>query len=184
MNKLAVILEAALLSAQQTLSIEKMRGLFEPAAKPTKDEVLAALQSLQASYQDRGIELKEVATGYRLQVKSEYSQWIQRLWDEKPAKYSRTLLETLALIAYKQPITRAEMEAIRGVAVNSVVLRTLQEREWIKVIGYKDVPGKPGLYATTKQFLDYFNIKSLDALPCIAELGLEPSADMADAGLD
>jgi segregation and condensation protein B len=170
MEKLGVILEAALLAANQTLSIERMRSLFEPQAKPSSEEICAALKVLAASYTDRGIELIEVASGFRLQVKSAYSQWIARLWEEKPAKYTRSLLETLALIAYKQPITRAEIEAIRGVAVNSAVIRTLQEREWIKVIGYKDAPGKPGLYGTTQQFLDYFNIKSLDALPSIPVL--------------
>ncbi|MDF2868116.1 MAG: hypothetical protein K0S11_1586 [Gammaproteobacteria bacterium] len=170
MEKLSCILEAALLVAAQPLSIDKMRNLFTESERPTVQQISQALQMLAENCLHRGIELKEVASGYCFQTKSEYSQWVQRLWEEKPAKYSRTLLEILALVAYRQPITRAEIEAIRGVAVNAAIIKTLQEREWIKVIGYKDVPGKPGLYATTKQFLDYFNLRSIDELPTLVEM--------------
>lgn len=165
MEKLSCILEAALLAAAQPLSIDKMRNLFTESERPTGQQIHQALQILAENCLNRGIELKEVASGYCFQTKTEYSQWVQRLWEEKPAKYSRAFLETLALIAYRQPVTRAEIEAIRGVAVNTAIIKTLQEREWIKVVGYKDVPGKPGLYATTKQFLDYFNLRSIDELP-------------------
>lgn len=161
MEKLDCVLEAVLLVAAQPLSIDKMRGLFSESERPTGQQIQQALQILAENCLNRGIELREVASGYCFQTKSEYSQWVQRLWEEKPVKYSRAFLETLALIAYRQPITRAEIEAIRGVAVNAAIIKSLQEREWIKVVGYKDVPGKPGLYATTKQFLDYLDRKSV-----------------------
>jgi len=170
MDKLSCILEAVLLAANQPLSIERMRSLFSELERPSEYEVTQALSRIMEHYQDRGIELKAVASGFRFQVRTSYSQWVQRLWEEKPAKYSRTLLETLALIAYRQPITRGEIEAIRGVAVNTAVIKTLQEREWIKVVGHKDVPGRPGLYATTKQFLDYFNLSSIEELPSLITL--------------
>lgn len=170
MEKLDCVLEAVLLVAAQPLSIDKMRGLFSESERPTGQQIQQALQILAENCLNRGIELREVASGYCFQTKSEYSQWVQRLWEEKPVKYSRAFLETLALIAYRQPITRAEIEAIRGVAVNAAIIKSLQEREWIKVVGYKDVPGKPGLYATTKQFLDYFNLRSMDELPTLAEI--------------
>lgn len=170
MEKLSCIIEAALLAAGEPLTIERLRNLFAEQERPSGQEINAALQYLAASCQHRGIELKEVSSGYRLQIRAEYSLWVQRLWEEKPPKYSRAFLETLALIAYRQPITRAEIEAIRGVAVNSTIIKTLQEREWIKVVGCKDVPGKPSLYGTTRQFLDYFNLRSIDELPTLMEI--------------
>lgn len=170
MEKLVCILEALLLAAQQPLSIDKIRSVFPDDEIPTTKDVIHALELLAESCKYRSIELKEVGSGYRLQVRATYSQWVERLWEEKPSRYSRSLLETLAIIAYRQPITRAEIESIRGVAVSSSIIKTLQEREWIKIIGYKDVPGKPGLYATTRQFLDYFNLRSIDELPTLHEI--------------
>jgi segregation and condensation protein B len=137
---------------------------------PSRNEIRKVLQELTEEYQARGFELKEVASGFRIQVKQDYAEWVGRLWEEKPARYTRALLETLALMAYRQPITRGEIEEVRGVSVSSNIIKTLQEREWIKVLGHKDVPGKPALYGTSKEFLDYFNLKSLDELPTLAEL--------------
>jgi segregation and condensation protein B len=135
-----------------------------------RDVIRVALAELQADYQDRGIELSEVASGYRIQVRSEYAEWINRLFDERPPRYSRALLETLAIIAYRQPLTRSEIEEIRGVGISSTIIKTLQEREWIRVVGHKDVPGHPELLATTREFLDYFNLKKLADLPSLSEL--------------
>jgi segregation and condensation protein B len=137
---------------------------------PARDDIRKTLKLLVEDYDNRGFELKEVASGFRLQVRQDYSQWIGRLWEEKPARYTRALLETIALIAYRQPITRGEIEEVRGVSVSSNIIKTLMEREWIKVLGHKDVPGKPALYGTTKEFLDYFNLKSLQDLPSLAEI--------------
>lgn len=170
-NKLKNILEAVLLAADRCLTVVQLEGLFElDEERPTRDEVRQALHEMAEEYQDRGFELTEVASGYRLQVKQEYSTWVGRLWEEKPARYTRALLETMALIAYRQPITRGEIEEVRGVSVSSNIIKTLLERDWIKVLGHKDVPGKPSLYGTTKEFLDYFNLKSLDQLPTLAEI--------------
>ena len=138
--------------------------------RPSKDEIRQALQSLQEEYQSRGVHLKEVASGYRMQVVEDSAPWVARLWEEKPPRYSRALLETLVLIAYRQPITRGEIEEIRGVSVSSHIVKTLQEREWIRVLGHKDVPGKPAMYGTSREFLDYFNLKSLDELPPLSEI--------------
>ena len=135
-----------------------------------KKDIVAALEEIQKNCQNRGFELKEVSSGWRFQVREDTSYWVNRLWEEKPPKYSRALLETLAIIAYRQPITRGEIEEIRGVAVSSPIVNTLMEREWIKVVGHRDVPGKPSLLATTRQFLDYFNLKSLEYLPSLREL--------------
>jgi len=137
---------------------------------PEKDEILAALQDIQTDCESRGFELKEVASGWRFQVKAEMAPWVNRLWEEKPQKYSRALLETLSLIAYRQPITRGDIEEVRGVAVSSTIIKTLQERQWVKVIGHREVPGRPAIYATTKEFLKYFNLKSLDLLPTLSEI--------------
>jgi segregation and condensation protein B len=169
-QQLKNILEAALLAEDKPLSIDRMLSLFTDDEKPGRDDMRAALTSLQDDCAERGIELKEISSGYRLQVKKEYGDWVSRLWEEKPPRYSRALLETLALIAYRQPITRAEIEDVRGVSVSSNIVKTLQERDWIRVLGHRDVPGKPALYGTTRTFLDYFNLKSLDDLPTLAEI--------------
>jgi segregation and condensation protein B len=146
-----------------------MIHLFEHEP-PTRAEVREALATITEECDGKGFELKEVASGYRFQVKTEYGQWVSRLWDERPPRYTRALLETLALIAYKQPITRGDIEEIRGVTVSTNIMRTLLEREWIRVVGHRDVPGKPAIYATTKSFLDYFNLSSLDELPTLSEI--------------
>jgi segregation and condensation protein B len=164
-------IEAVLMSAEKPLKVNEMELLFAgDSDMPSRDEIRQALKQLDEDYANRGFELKEVASGFRIQVKQDYSMWVGRLWEEKPARYSRALLETLALIAYRQPITRGEIEEIRGVSVSSNIIKTLMEREWIKVLGHKDVPGKPALYGTSKEFLDYFNLKSLEDLPTLAEL--------------
>ena len=171
LQKLKNILEAVLLSADKPMDIRHLDTLFEADEdRPTKDEIRKALEALQSDYQDRGIQLKEVASGYRMQVIEDYATWVARLWEEKPPKYSRALLETLVLIAYRQPITRGEIEDIRGVSVSSHIVKTLLEREWVRVLGHKDVPGKPAMYGTTREFLDYFNLKTLDELPPLSEI--------------
>jgi len=193
LSKLKNILEAILLGADRTLTVIQLEGLFElDEERPTRDEIRKALHEMAEDYETRGYELKQVASGFRLQVRQEYATWIGRLWEEKPARYTRALLETLALIAYRQPITRGEIEEVRGVSVSSNIIKTLLERDWIKVLGHKDVPGKPSLYGTTKEFLDYFNLKSLDQLPTLAEikdldsihpeLALDENADKGEAG--
>ncbi|HIP81222.1 MAG TPA: SMC-Scp complex subunit ScpB [Leucothrix mucor] len=169
-GKLKNILEAVLLSAEKPLSVEKLLGFFEPEDLVNRDDTKKALSKLQQECDSRGVELVETASGFRFQTRDEYQQWVTRHWDEKPVKYSRALLETLALIVYRQPITRAEIEDIRGVAVSSHIVKTLQERDWIRVVGQKDVPGHPSLLGTTRQFLDYFNLKSLDEMPTLAEI--------------
>ncbi|MDO6570005.1 SMC-Scp complex subunit ScpB [Gilvimarinus sp. 2_MG-2023] len=168
--QLQAIIEGALLAAGEPLSLKKLETLFEDDEMPEKAQFEEALQRINESCQDRGFELKEIASGWRLQVREELAPWINRLWEEKPQRYSRALLETLALIAYRQPITRGDIEEIRGVAVSSHIIKTLTEREWVKVVGQRDVPGRPSLYATTRQFLDYFNLKSLDQLPTLSEI--------------
>lgn len=169
-NELKNILEAALLAADGPLSLEKMIALFPELERPSREQVSAVIDRLSIEYETRGIELKQVASGFRIQVKQSLEPWISRLWEERPPHYSRALLETLALIAYRQPITRAEIEDVRGVGVSSSIMKTLQEREWVRVVGYREVPGRPGMYATTREFLDYFNLKSLDDLPTLVEL--------------
>lgn len=164
------ILEAALLATGAPLSLERMQDLFLDDECPEPKRIREALLELAADYEGRGIELAEVASGWRFQVRKDYAVWIARLHDEKPARYSRALLETLAIIAYRQPVTRGEIEDIRGVSVSTNMVKTLQEREWIRVVGHRDVPGRPGLYATTRAFLDYFGLKSLDELPTLQEL--------------
>lgn len=165
------IIEAALMVSEKPLDMARILSLFGRDAEDIdRDLVRKAIEQLQQDYTDRGIELSEVASGYRIQVRSEYAEWINRLFDEKPPRYSRALLETLAIIAYRQPLTRAEIEDIRGVSVSSTIIKTLQEREWIRVVGHKDVPGKPELLATTKEFLDYFNLKKLSDLPTLSEI--------------
>jgi len=170
-NKLKNILEAVMLGADRVLTVIHMEGLFElDEERPTRDEIRQALHEMADDYESRGYELKQVASGFRLQVRQEYATWVSRLWEERPARYTRALLETMALIAYRQPITRGEIEEVRGVSVSSNIVKTLLERDWIKVLGHKDVPGKPTLYGTTKEFLDYFNLKSLDQLPTLADI--------------
>lgn len=168
------ILEAVLQAAGKPLSLERMRELFDEHLAPSAQELRSALTRLQEEYADRAVELREVAGGWRLQVRSDYAEWVGRLWEERPQRYSRALLETLALIAYRQPVTRGEIEEVRGVAVSSQIIRTLLDREWVRVVGHREVPGRPAMYATTRQFLDYFNLTSLAELPPLAELR-EPS---------
>jgi segregation and condensation protein B len=164
------VVEAALLAAGRPLDLEQLGALFDEFARPPVAALRAALTELAADYETRGIELKEVASGYRVQVREAVAGEVSRLWLERPARYSRALLETLALIAYRQPITRGEIEDIRGVTVNPNIVRTLQERSWIRVIGHRDVPGRPELLATTRDFLDYFGLRTLDDLPSLAQL--------------
>ena len=176
------ILEALLLASGEPLTVATMASVFGDEERPTAAEIGKALMELENDYAQRGLELKEVASGFRLQVRQEVHPWVSRLWEERPQRYSRALLETLALIAYRQPITRGDIEEVRGVSVRSNIIRTLQEREWIRVVGHRDVPGKPALFGTTKVFLDYFNITSLDDLPSLAEIrdmdSIEPELDL------
>lgn len=169
-DDLPAILEAALLASSQPLSVVQLGELFEPTAEIGRQQVLQALERLRKDCTGRGIELVEVASGFRYQVRQELHPWLSKLRSEKPGRYSRALLETLALIAYRQPITRPEIEQIRGVALSSQIIKTLEEREWIRILGHRDVPGRPALFGTTRQFLDYFNLKSLDQLPPLAEI--------------
>lgn len=170
-ERLKPILEAILAASDKPLSVNNIFDLFVgDLEQPGKDDIRKALHELAEKYSDSGLELKQVASGFRLQVKLVYENWVSRLWEQKPPRYSRALMETLALIAYRQPITRGEIEDIRGVSVSSNIIKTLQEREWVKSLGHKDVPGKPNLYGTTREFLDYFNLKSLNQLPTLAEI--------------
>ena len=164
------VVEAALLAAGRPLSVDQLRELFDERERPEAEEVLKALRALEADYQERGIELKEISSGFRIQVRRSMSEPVSRLWQERPARYTRAMLETLALIAYRQPITRAEIEVVRGVAINPNTIRAFFERNWIKVVGHREVPGRPELLGTTREFLDYFNLKALDELPTLAEL--------------
>ena len=169
-EQLKTILEAVLMAASSPLSEDALMTIFEENQRPEREELVAALQELISDCESRSYELKQVSSGYRFQVKKTYAEFVSRLWEDKPTRYSRALLETLALIAYRQPITRGEIEAVRGVSVSSQIIKTLDERNWIKVVGHRDVPGKPALYATTKEFLDYFNLQSLDDLPSLQEI--------------
>ena len=176
------VLEALLLASGEPLSLTTIASVFSDEEQPGNSKIGQALQELGADYEERGLELKEVASGFRLQVRQEVNPWVNRLREERPQRYSRALLETLALIAYRQPITRGDIEEVRGVSVRTNIIRTLQEREWIRVIGHRDVPGKPALFGTTKVFLDYFNLKSLDDLPSLAEImdmgSIEPELEL------
>lgn len=181
------IIEAALLSSNKPLNLERIKDLFEPEQLPGNDALREALAELADSYADSAMQLVEVASGWRLQVRNDYMPWVSRLWEERPQRYSRALLETLALVAYRQPITRGEIEDIRGVAVSSQIIRTLVDREWVRVVGHRDVPGRPAMYATTRQFLDYFSLNSLNELPPLAtirDLDAEPELDLQDEGND
>ncbi|MCR8932468.1 MULTISPECIES: SMC-Scp complex subunit ScpB [Pseudomonas] len=183
-RELAPLLEAFLLASGKPQSLERLYELFEEGERPEPAVFKKALTLLGKSCEGRAFELKEVSSGYRLQIREKFSPWVGRLWEERPQRYSRALLETIALIAYRQPITRGEIEDVRGVAVNSNITKTLLEREWIRVVGYRDVPGKPAMFATTKAFLDHFNLKNLEDLPPLAELRemeAEPVLDFDDA---
>ncbi|CAM5527563.1 SMC-Scp complex subunit ScpB OS=Stutzerimonas stutzeri OX=316 GN=scpB PE=4 SV=1 [Stutzerimonas stutzeri] len=185
---LASLLEDFLLASGKPQSLERLAELFEEAERPSSAQLKKALEVLEKSCKGRAFELKEVASGYRLQVRERFAPWVGRLWEERPQRYSRALLETLALIAYRQPITRGEIEDIRGVAVNSQIVKTLLEREWNRVVGHRDVPGRPAMFATTRQFLDHFNLKNLDELPPLAVLRemepeLRPVVDEEDAAV-
>jgi len=169
-EQLKLIIQAALLTAGKPINIEQMLVLFADDEKPSRDEIREVLATIETDYQDTGVELKQVSSGYRLQVGEDLSPWINRMSEEKPSRYSRALLETIALIAYRQPITRAGVEDVRGVSVSTSIIKTLLEREWIKIVGHRDVPGKPALYGTTRDFLDTFNLKSLSELPPLAEM--------------
>ena len=170
-DKLKPILEALFAAADRPLSVNQISDLFSgDTDQPSKDDIRKAIDEIGEQYQDSGLELKQVASGFRFQVKPAYESWVSRLWDQKPPHYSRAMLETLALIAYRQPITRGEIEDIRGVSVSTNMIKTLLEREWVKPLGHKDVPGRPTLYGTTRSFLDYFNIKSLNELPALSEI--------------
>ena len=174
-RELAPLLEAFLLASGKPQSLERLFELFEEGERPEPPVFKKALELLRKSCDGRSFELKEVASSYRLQIRDTFSPWVGRLWEERPQRYSRAMLETMALIAYRQPITRGEIEDVRGVAVNSHIVKTLLEREWIRVVGYREVPGRPAMFATTKAFLDHFNLKNLDDLPPLAELReLEP----------
>lgn len=183
-RELAPLLEAFLLASGKPQSLERLFELFEEGERPEPPVFKKALTLLAKSCDGRAFELKEVASGYRLQIREKFSPWVGRLWEERPQRYSRAMLETMALIAYRQPITRGEIEDVRGVAVNSHIVKTLLEREWIRIVGYRDVPGKPAMFATTKAFLDHFNLKNLDDLPPLAdlrELEPDPVLDFDDA---
>ncbi len=190
-DQLQKIIEAALLVAARPMSVEQLEALFaEDNPAPSRDDIREALAALSEQYEDRGIELLEVASGWRMQSRQEMSPWIANLFQEKAPRYSRALLETLVLVAYRQPITRGEIEDVRGVAVNSYIIKTLIERNWVKVVGHRDVPGRPELLATTREFLDYFNLRKIGDLPTLAEIksleeiapDLAKEVDMLEAG--
>ncbi len=187
-NRLQAAVEAAIFAADKPLSLDQLHKLFENETDcPAKPDINAALNAIADACQNdnRGVELKQVASGWRFQVKETVAPAIGGLWEEKPQKYSRALLETLALIAYRQPITRGDIEQVRGVSVSSHIIKTLLERDWVQVVGHREVPGRPALYATTKAFLDYFNLKSLDELPSLKELAdldaIHPPLELDDA---
>jgi segregation and condensation protein B len=169
-EQLKRILEALIMASSTPLNMDRMLAVFPENQQPDREQMREALSALAEDFAKTSLELKEVSTGFRFQVRKDYAEWVSKLWEEKPARYSRALLETLALVAYKQPITRGEIEKIRGVSVNTQIMKTLLEREWVTIVGHRDVPGKPAIYATTRQFLDYFNLKSLEELPPLAEI--------------
>jgi segregation and condensation protein B len=179
------VVEAALFAAGKSLTINELAQLFEESNRPTPNGIREALHQLQEQFAARPLEIKETGAGFRVQVRRQYSSAVARLWPERPQRYSRALLETLALIAYRQPITRAEIESVRGVTVNPNITKTLLERQWIRVVGHRDLPGRPELLGTTREFLEYFGLRSLDELPPLSELrmleGLDPQLDLADA---
>ncbi|MGH8553713.1 MAG: SMC-Scp complex subunit ScpB [Methylococcales bacterium] len=164
------VIEAVLFSAERPLSLIELQNCFPETSRPDKSQIRAVLSEIAEDYRTRAVELTEVSSGFRFQVRREYSTWVVRLLEEKPPRYSRAVLETLAIIAYRQPATRGQIEEIRGVAVSSTIIRTLLDRGWIRIVGYKEVPGRPALYATTREFLDYFNLKNLSDLPPLSEI--------------
>jgi segregation and condensation protein B len=186
--------EAALLAAGRPLNIDQLKGLFDGRMAPEKAEIRKAIATLNEEYKERGIVISEVASGFRTQIKSTMADRLQKLWEERPPRYSRALFETLALVAYRQPITRGEIEEVRGVAVSSNIVRQLLERDWVRVVGHRDVPGRPAMFGTTKAFLDYFSLKKLDDLPPLADLSdweslrvqlnLPEVDDQTDSGVD
>ena len=185
-DKLKQIAEAILLAAGRPLTLDQLLAMFMEDERPERSDMRKALSALESDFESRGIQLVQVASGYRIQVRQEMQLWVSRLWEEKPSRYSRALLETLSLIAYRQPITRGEIEEVRGVSVSTSIMKTLLEREWVRAVGHRDVPGHPAMYGTTRQFLDYFGLKSLDELPTLAELrdlstiGAELELDLTD----
>lgn len=172
------ILEAALMAAGRPVPLDELAGLFDESEQPSSEDLEQALAELQSDFRQRPLELKQVASGYRFQVRQSFSPWVSRLFEERPGRYSRAFLETLAIIAYRQPATRGEIEDIRGVAVSSGIIKTMLERDWIHTVGHKEVPGRPALFATTRHFLDYFNLTSLTELPPLQEFlqALDPQA--------
>ena len=184
-TSLKSILEAVLLAAGEPLTLAALSSVFTDDERPSDNDIGKALEQLADDYSERGLEIREVSSGFRIQAREEVNPWISRLWEERPQRYSRALLETLALIAYRQPITRGDIEEVRGVSVSTNIIRTLQEREWIRVVGHRDIPGKPALFGTTKAFLDYFNLASLDDLPSLAEIkdmdSIEPELEFESA---
>jgi segregation and condensation protein B len=185
-DRLKQIAEAILLAAGRPLTLDQLLAMFTEAERPERSDMRKALSALESDFESRGIQLAQVASGYRIQVREAMQPWVSRLWEEKPSRYSRALLETLSLIAYRQPITRGEIEEVRGVSVSTSIMKTLLEREWVRAVGHRDVPGHPAIYGTTRQFLDYFGLKSLDELPALAELrdlstiGAELELDLSD----
>ena len=169
-ERIKSILEAAILAADGPLDRDALLLLFDEQERPEKADLSRSLEQISEDYAERGIELKEVASGFRFQVRKDLGPWVSRLWQEKPPRYSRAILETLALVAYRQPITRGEIEEIRGVSVSSHIIKSLLERNWVRVVGHRDVPGRPAMFATTRQFLDYFDLKSLEDLPPLSEI--------------
>lgn len=169
-NEIRYFVESALLAAGRPLTVDHLQSLFDDASAPDKAQIRQAISSLLEEYEHRGVTIREVASGFRMQVKPSMADRLHKLWEERPPRYSRALFETLALIAYRQPMTRGEIEEIRGVSVSSNIMRSLQEREWIRVVGHRDVPGRPAMFATTKMFLDYFGLKKLEDLPPLADL--------------
>lgn len=179
------IIEATLFAADRPLTITQLQNIFPELERPERSELSSALAAIATEYRERPIQLQEVASGYRFQLREELSPWVSRLFEERPAKYSRALLETLAIIVYKQPLTRGDIEQIRGVGVSTNIIRTLLEREWVRVVGHKEVPGRPAVYATTKLFLDYFNLKSLDELPPLTSIDeMEYIAELIQVPVD
>ena len=169
-SEIKYFIEAALLAAGRPLSAEQLRGLFDGRSAPDKGEIRKAIAALNDEYEPRGVVIAEVASGFRIQVKAAMADRLQKLWEERPPRYSRALFETLALVAYRQPVTRGEIEEVRGVSVSSNIIRTLMERDWVRIVGHRDVPGRPAMFGTTRTFLDYFGLRKLDDLPPLADL--------------
>ena len=188
-NTIRNVIEAALLAAGRPLSMDQLAGLFGKRGAPSRQQIKAVLKDLEEQYENRGIELKQVASGFRIQIRKSMGDWLMPLWEERAPRYSRALLETLALIAYRQPITRGEIEEVRGVAVSTNIVRTLLERNWVRVVGYRDAPGKPAMFGTTREFLDSFGLRRLEDLPPLSDDGDDDEQEPlqsapADAGAE